>query len=407
MRPWRSVPLRWMCATLQPQQRRAPMRRARRRGNPECEALEGRVVLDGGGSFGNGFLLAQLSYLGVETSPVLAPSTSSPSSSNPAFAQLQKDESALQTELNSLAAKSGVTVSDLTALGAASQALGSAWHGVSLSTLKSDLSALVSAAAANPATAASSAADTAFVGLFPSASATQAQNLANAVITVVQDSGVSTSDLATVASDQSAVQTDVSALGKAGHRFDGFGEGFGGGLGGDFGGGARINGALSSLGVLTTAVPAPAASTTTSSNPLVAQLQTDQKALQTELNSLSAKSKVTVADLTALDSASQALGSAWRGISPSTFKSDLSALVTAAATNPSTASSSAAYTAFVGLFASASATQAKALASAVITVVQDSGVTTTDLATVSTDQAAVQTDVTNLRNSFFPHGTRH
>ena len=63
---------------------------------------------------------------------------------------------------------------------------------------------------------------------------------------------------------------------------------------------------LNSLGVITQPITTSPTTPPTSSNPLVAQLETDEQALQTELQILSNQSQVTVADLTQLYTDSQA-----------------------------------------------------------------------------------------------------
>ena len=68
----------------------------------------------GGGSAGGEALIQDLNNLGVLTSPVIAGSTSAATNTNATVAQLQTDEQALQTELQTLSSKSGVTATDLT-----------------------------------------------------------------------------------------------------------------------------------------------------------------------------------------------------------------------------------------------------------------------------------------------------
>ncbi len=135
------------------------------------------------------------------TTPVTAPSTTPPTSSNLFVAQLQMDEQALQTELGSLSSKSGVTVADLTQLATDSQALGGAFHGVSQTALNSALTltfgcGIFAGGSCNPTTA---SAQSEFTGLFSAANATSA---ATAVFTdlvkIVTDSHVATGDLGTV-----------------------------------------------------------------------------------------------------------------------------------------------------------------------------------------------------------------
>jgi hypothetical protein len=158
---------------------------------------------------------------------------------------------------------------------------------------------------------------------------------------------------------------------------------------------------LNNLGVITTPVTVPPTTVPTSSNPLVAQLQKDQQALQTELASLSAKSGVTVADLTKLASDSQPLATAVSAIGTSDLKKALSDLAAANAVNPmTTVTAASAQSEFTGLFPSDTTTQAAAtnVYTDLVQIVKDSGVTGADLSTVATDQAAIQTDLNNLHN---------
>ena len=90
-------------------ERLARLRRSARRDTMAYEALESRLVLfSGGGQFGAGALIQDLNNLGVLTSPVIAGPATGATSTNATVAQLQTDQQALETELQSLAVKSKV-----------------------------------------------------------------------------------------------------------------------------------------------------------------------------------------------------------------------------------------------------------------------------------------------------------
>ena len=444
------------------QELRARMRQGGARPDAmRCEQLEGRVVLsNAGGGFGGGVagastLLQDLNNLGVGTSPIPASPTATPASMNTSIAQLLADQAALQAELQSLAAKSGVTVADLTQLELDSQTIGQDWHEVDLFQLKqqavSDLttaSALPGAMSPTPTAATTTTSTTSpldeFVALFPTADQTSGAAAAvyNDLVKIVTNSQVTTTDLNTVAPDQAAIQSglsNLSAWGQFGFGGGGYGGGGGGPGGGilgtivsdisglvtDLGGsggdglGSVISGPivvggaggpsdavtaeLNNLGVITSPIIAGTSTLPTSSNTLVAQLQMDQQTLQSELQTLSTGSGVTVAQLTQLSTDSQTLGMAWRGISPSMLDKALTDLATANAadvinTSTPTAAQMAAKSEFLALFSMANQPAATAVYNDLVAIIVGSGVKTTDLTTVATDQAAVQADLTALEN---------
>ena len=271
---WLEIPFRWILgrhATRKARQElRARMRRAARPDAMRCEQLEGRVVLsNAGGGFGGGVagastLLQDLNNLGVETSPIPASPTATPAGMNTSIAQLLADQEALQAELQSLAAKSGVTVADLTQLELDSQTIGQDWHEVDPTKLQQAVSDLTTASALpgtmspTPTAAATTTSTTSpldeFVALFPTADQTSGAAAAvyNDLVKIVTDSQVTTTDLNTVATDQAAIQTDLSNLSPWGQS--GFGGGGYGGGGGSPGGGilgtivSDISGLVSDLG---------------------------------------------------------------------------------------------------------------------------------------------------------------
>ena len=107
--------------------RRATSGRKFRSGSVIGEHLEQRIVLS---DWGGDLLGSALNAVGVVTGPVIVQNSSnSTGSSSGHTSQLRTDVQALQTELASLAAKSGVTVADLTSLAADGQAFAQAGAG--------------------------------------------------------------------------------------------------------------------------------------------------------------------------------------------------------------------------------------------------------------------------------------
>ena len=164
--------------------------------------------------------------------------------------------------------------------------------------------------------------------------------------------------------------------------------------------GGSLAAALSSIGVETGTVTTVSASVHGpwgGGDGQTSQLRTDIQALQTELASLAAKSSVTVADLTSLAADSQAIAQAGARIDVKSLDSAVNELATAIVGGTSTTQ---AQTDFAAVFANTSVsqttiTQAFTDLSKAIT---DSGVTSTDLATVAKDQAAIQSDLSNLQS---------
>jgi hypothetical protein len=117
----------------------------------------------------------------------------------------------LQTELASLAAKSGLTVADLTALASDSQAMEQACAHINVQALDKAVNELATAIAGKGSTA---QAQTDFQAAsantsVPETAVSEAFNDLNKAIT---DSGVTTQDLTTVADDQAAIQKDLGNL---------------------------------------------------------------------------------------------------------------------------------------------------------------------------------------------------
>jgi chaperonin cofactor prefoldin len=203
--------------------------------------------------FGGGSLSGALSSVGVVTSPVtvlptltvLPPFTVPPSiaatatalplipaTTSGAYSQLRADVQKLQTELQSLASKSGLTIADLQKLANDSQAINQAGFFFNAQSLDKTVSELATAVAAGASTA---QAQTDFTALFSGSSvSTTTINTAFSDLTkAIQDSKVLPADLTTVAADQAAIQADWKNLfpGKGGGTGTGTGTGTGSGAG--------------------------------------------------------------------------------------------------------------------------------------------------------------------------------
>jgi cell division protein FtsB len=401
--------------------RRDRARRVAPRDAVTYETLEERVVLSrvgvlefGGLEIGGG-LSASLSSVGVVTSPVIAQSQSGDSDSdgsssqNPNVTQLQKDIQALQTELQTLSGTSGVTIANVTGLASDTQAISQGGVWLDPQALQKVTSELATAVAGGTDT---TQPKTDFNALFSGSSVAQTvidKAFADMVQTI-KDSKVTTTDLQTVATDQKAIQTDLTNLtGGNSDRGEGFGfgfiAGFHEGFGGQFGQGVGgLSASLNEIGVVThpvisAAVPeGPGLGWWLSQNPNFTQLQTDQKALQTELQTLAAKSAVTVADLTNLATDNQTIVGAGLHLDPQSLKTVTTELATAVAGGTDT---NQAKTDFNALFKGSSVPQTAIdkTFTDIVQTITDSKVTATDLQTVATDQKAIQTDLTNLFGS--------
>jgi hypothetical protein len=427
------------------------------------ETLEGRVV-PATWAWGGASLLGTLSGVGVVTGPVvpniqpllpipiatptLSGSTTTTSGST-TISQLQTDWKALITELQSLAAKSGVTVANLESLALDSQSIGQTGYHFKASSLHSVISELATAVAGGTPT---SQAQSDWTALFSgsSVSTTVITNTFNDLVTAIQDSHVTTTDLSTVASDEAAIQNDLVSPGNAVAPV-GVGIGVGGtspfvliwgdplpatavtlpnvpasavsavqsianslppvvsqplivstGIPSILPWGVNLLGSLTHVGVVTgpvvTPLPPPVSPmplSTASQSSTFQQLVTDEKALQTELQSLAATSGVTVAELQSLAQDSQSISRAGVHISSSALNTVISELATAVAGGTST---SQALTDWTALFSgsSVSSTVITNTFNDLATAIGSSKVTTTDLTTVANDEAAIQTDLKNL-----------
>jgi predicted outer membrane protein len=414
-----------------------------------CEALESRVVLTI--SALSTTLLGSLSYVGVVTSPVTAetlpilpilpilpgapPPTGSEASATvgSAWSKLRADVQKLRAELESLAAKSGVTIADLQNLTNDSQAISLAGFHFGVRSLNSAISELAMAVAGGTST---TQAQADFTALFNNSnvSTSTITTTFNDLVQTIQDSTVTTTDLSTVAADEAAIQADISRLPivwRPGPEpwIDQVGAAPDGVTVADIGvspsppvftppiivrppigveppiivspfGNTSLLGALSSVGVVTSPVvvaprplvPSPLTPTTPGGN---SQLQADLQKLQAELRSLAAKSGLTIADLQSLVVDSQAIHRAGFSFDSQSLNQAISELATAVAGGMSTTQ---AQTDFSALFngSSVSTTTINTTFSDLIKAIQDSKVLPGDLTAVAADRAAIQADLNNL-----------
>ena len=153
---------------------------------------------------------------------------------------------------------------------------------------------------------------------------------------------------------------------------------------------------LNNIGVMTSQINSTPTNPPTSTNSLVAQLQTDEDALQKELKSLAGKSAVTAADLTQLSTDSQALAMAVQGVSTAALQKALDDLA-AAATGSSTVTSASALSEFTACSPTANQAAATTVYNDLVKIVNDSGVDVDRPYHRCLDQAAIQTDLNNLR----------
>ena len=404
-----------------------------------CEELEGRVVLSFSGVSTS--LLGSLSYVGVVTSPVITASVPilpilPPIQPGPVmpvpyaratstWSQLRTDLQSLQVELQSLAQKSGVTIADLQNLTADSQAISAAGFHFSVRSLNSVITELATAVAGGTST---SQAQTDFTALFSKSSvtATTITTTFNDLTQTIHDSAVITTDLSTVAADEAAIQADLGKLpipflpgpqpwlDQVGATPDAvtlanigvtspvlsppiivqppiiispFGS-------------TSLLGALSSVGVVTSpviVVPRPLVPTpmTPVTVGAFSQLQADEQKLQLELQSLAAKSGLTIADLQNLVGDSQTINQAGFSFDFQSLTKTISELAIAVAGGTSTSQSQADFTALFNGSKVSSMTISNTF-SDLTKAIQDSKVLPGDLTTVATDQAAIQADIKNL-----------
>ncbi|MHB1556883.1 MAG: hypothetical protein ACYC61_05305 [Isosphaeraceae bacterium] len=192
--------------------------RARRGRNPRRlgpgiglgEHLEQRVVLS---DFGGDLLGSALNAISVVTGPVLAPSSSTSSGSSGQASQLRTDIQTLQTDLANVASNSKPTVADLTSLATDSQAiLQQATSRVDLKSLDTGINELATALTTTGASTTTAVNDiTSALSTGGVSSATITQTITD-LTTAINDSGVTSTQLARIAADRAAIQTDLSNL---------------------------------------------------------------------------------------------------------------------------------------------------------------------------------------------------
>jgi hypothetical protein len=127
------------------------------------------------------------------------------------YSQLQADEQKLQMELQSLAAKSGLTIADLQNLVGDSQTISQAGFSFDSSSLNKSISELATAVAGGTST---SQAQADFTALFNGSSVltTTISTTFSDLTKAIQDSKVLPADLTAVAADQAAIQADLKNL---------------------------------------------------------------------------------------------------------------------------------------------------------------------------------------------------
>lgn len=402
LKSWISGPLRWVLAGDDKRDEpRDQVRTAARSQGPFCETLEGRLVLSnwiGGGDD----LLGSLASVGVvigggEIGGPARGMYAPWASQNTQVAQYNTDLQKLQTELQSLAAKSRVTIVDISNLTGDSQTIAGAGFWINPQNLQKTVSELATAVAGSADT---TQAKTDFNALFTGSSVAQTtiDKAFNDLVQTIQDSKVTAEDLTTLAADQTAVQNDLNNL-PGGNRLLG-GERALSSASGSLG--SNLATSLSSAGVAT--LPAQTGGSTgsfapwaASQNSQISQLNTDTQKLQTEQQSLAAKSAVTVADLTNLVTDSQTIAGAGLRLNPQSLEKVASELVTAVAGGADTTQAKADFNAlFTG--SNVAQTSIDKTFNDLVQTIQDSKLTAADLTTLAADQSAIQTDWTNLHN---------
>ncbi|MFO0956292.1 MAG: hypothetical protein U0800_02365 [Isosphaeraceae bacterium] len=333
---------------------RAPERSHLARAVPGFEAMENRLVLSGFHGDAGLSLLSTLNSVGVVTGPVQSAPGDMPTSTNSRIAQFQADFKKLTTDLQGLASKSSVSVADINAIANDSEAILQAGAYLDRDALKKVISDLAVAVASNSDT---SQAKTAFTALFTgtSVSTTVIDQTFSDLVKLIQDSGVTADDLKMISGDTAAIQADADGqghgpgdgLGPPSAAFDGgFGHDRGTLLAGLNGLGVVTNPSLGPIGGSRSPGPRPrpdfdwgSASTTGS------QLQADIEKLQTDLEGLAAKSRVTVAELNALALDQQAIADAGVHLDPAALNSALGAITGAVVAGSDTAQAKATFNA--------------------------------------------------------------
>jgi hypothetical protein len=207
-------------------------RRPSRRGAPGAEALEGRMVLsqmaisapmpalEGGlaevgiltGPGAGGFVTSYGPALAVCGTVAGDASTSDDASAtDSAYDQLQKDTQALQDQLQALAAKSGVTIADLTSLRADEVAIAKSDAQVDPKAFNEAVSDLATAVVSGADTA---EAEAAFRALFADSTIDQAivDKAYADLVRTVQNSKVTADELTALTEAKVAIKADLEAI---------------------------------------------------------------------------------------------------------------------------------------------------------------------------------------------------
>jgi hypothetical protein len=391
-------------------QRHIRSRRPRRPCSLIGEMLENRLVLSAQGTsfffssslFTPGNLTYALSGIGIVTDNVQV-QTAPPGTYSP---QTGSDFQALENEFVSLASKSGITVADLSNLNSDMTAIGSGWSSVTSQGLWSAVSELANSVAGGTSTA---QAQTDFNTLFSGSGVAQSviDQTFSDLVQAIQDSHVTTTDLATVASDETAFANDMNSqsgdnldnqqyFDAGGFSYQGYGYGIGMPLI------PFVGQYLSNLGVLTDVSP------TTGGGPLnpTSQFDSDEQTLQTEFDSLAEKSGLTVSDMSNLISDSQAILSLWENGPPIDWAGLYSAIGEAANAVAGGASTTQAQSDFdASLSPGIPSSVVDKAFDDIVQAVEDSHVTTADLSAVANDQAAVQSDLAGTEVAYTFIGT--
>jgi hypothetical protein len=358
------------------------------------------VVLSGSG-WGGGDLVGSLNSVGIVTGNaevggypegLRAPWFAQ----NSQITQLQTDVQTLNTELQSLAAKSGVTVADLSSLQTDTQSIVGAGAWLNPQNLQKSISELATAVAGGSDT---TQAKTDFNALFTGTNVAQTtiDKTFNDLIETIQDSRVTTTDLSTVATDQGAIQTDLNNL-MSGHGAHG--EGLFG-LGGGQSLGSGLASGLAAASVAITTLPGGGSVGQGlpwgTQNTQLTKLHDDLQKLQSDLQGLATKSGVTVGDLATLQSDSQTIAGAGLRLNPQNQQKAVNKLVSAVANGADT---SQAKSDFNALFKGSNVGQdtIDKTFNDLVKTIQDSKVTGTNLTSIAGDKAAIQTDWSNLHN---------
>ncbi|WP_422928186.1 hypothetical protein [Singulisphaera sp. PoT] len=351
------------------------------------EVLEGRVVLSGwGGDLYEG--LASVGIVGGVNFDIPAPPWGGPggpgawSGPNSHQGSHDADVSKLQSDLQALATKSNVTLADINNLYQDSQAISQAGFQFDPDSLHAATYQLATAVAGGGDT---TQAQTDFAAQFSGSDVSQSviDKTTTDVVQAIKASNITAADLADLAADQEAIDFELAGL------TDGPEAGNGHDLAN------RLLSSLSNLGVATSARAAstanPPAGPGGAVDSRVAQLSTDVQKLQSDMQGLLAKSGVTVADLSNLESDALTIEKSAPGPLAQDLPQVVSELATAVASGADTTQAKAD---FQGLFDGANVPDSvleKAFED-VIRTIEDSKISSSDLDLIAADRAAIASD---------------